>query len=397
MKITFLGNFYVSFSSENHHALSLESLGHDVVKLQENRATTQTILNIALKGDLFIWVHTHGWETKGSRTLKEVFNILRASKIPTISYHLDLYMGIERWNEYKDSELFDIDYFFTVDPQMAKWLNENTRVKGHFMPAGVYDKECYLVEVIKPAKDIAFIGSRGYHEEWPWRHQLIDWLKETYGDKFEHWGGDGKGVIRGRQLNILYAATKIIIGEFINFLTSEPCSGFDFQFVCALDNKQTLGMTLLEHRIAPNTFSSMSYFHVSSETVSKTPAAEVPALLIRMSTRPWASATFSNSESMSAWLVMSAGTVITSPPVAASISWAAFARFSGRLAHITTFTPSWDRLMAAALPIPSLAPVITATLPVSPISMRYISSRLVACPDRAKHFALVYTIRQEGP
>ena len=74
MKITFLGNFYVSFSSENHHALSLESLGQTVIKIQENRATTQTILDNALKSQLFIWVHTHGWETKSKRTLEEVFN-----------------------------------------------------------------------------------------------------------------------------------------------------------------------------------------------------------------------------------------------------------------------------------------------------------------------------------
>lgn len=215
MRITFLGNFEVSFSSENHHALSLESLGHDVIKLQENRATTQEILDNALKSQLFIWVHTHGWETRGHRTLKEVFNILRASKVPTISYHLDLYMGIERWNEYKDSELFNIDHFFTVDPQMAKWLNENTKVKGHFVPAGVYDKECYI-DNVPITKDVIFVGSRGYHPEWKWRPQIIDWLKETYKDRFEHWGGDGLGVVRGKELNKLYAETKIVIGDTLS-------------------------------------------------------------------------------------------------------------------------------------------------------------------------------------
>jgi hypothetical protein len=38
--IVFLGNFEVSYSSENHHAKSLESLGYTVEKLQEKKATS---------------------------------------------------------------------------------------------------------------------------------------------------------------------------------------------------------------------------------------------------------------------------------------------------------------------------------------------------------------------
>ena len=213
MKITFLGNFDVPFSSENHHALSLESLGHEVIKLPEQRASYAGIIANAVNSDLFIWVHTHGWKIdKMDYAIKQI----QIARVPTLSYHLDLYMGIKRWDEYKDSELFDLDYFFTVDPQMADWLNKNTKVKGYFMPAGVYDKECYIYEGFSPIKDVVFVGSRGYHEEWAWRPKLIDWLKETYKDKFEHWGGDGKGVIRGRELNILYASTKIVIGDTLS-------------------------------------------------------------------------------------------------------------------------------------------------------------------------------------
>jgi hypothetical protein len=59
--IVFLGNFEVSYSSENHHANSLESLGHTVTKLQERKVKTECILERALNSDLFIWVHKHGW------------------------------------------------------------------------------------------------------------------------------------------------------------------------------------------------------------------------------------------------------------------------------------------------------------------------------------------------
>ena len=79
--IVFLGNFEVSYSSENHHASSLESLGHTVTKLQERKAKTQTILEKALESDLFIWVHTHGWETVGNITMDDVLKQLNAAEI----------------------------------------------------------------------------------------------------------------------------------------------------------------------------------------------------------------------------------------------------------------------------------------------------------------------------
>jgi len=71
-RIVFLGNFEVEYSSENHHAKSLEALGHTVEKLQERVARTEVILNHALNSDLFIWVHTHGWKTTGKITMDSV-------------------------------------------------------------------------------------------------------------------------------------------------------------------------------------------------------------------------------------------------------------------------------------------------------------------------------------
>jgi hypothetical protein len=65
-KIAFLGNFEVTYSSENHHAKSLESLGHTVKKMQEKKIRSEDILHIASKSDLFVWVHTHGWQTAGN-------------------------------------------------------------------------------------------------------------------------------------------------------------------------------------------------------------------------------------------------------------------------------------------------------------------------------------------
>jgi len=223
MLIAFYGNFGVSYSSESHHAASLESLGHQVIRIQEPERSIRRLIEVASgKLDMFVWVKTHGWETPG---MERVIEVLRDRRIPVVSYHLDLYMAIPgRWQRYRDDPyMMGLDHFFTVDPKMADWLNENTPVRGHFLPAGVYDRECYISDEPSPhANDVVFVGSKGYHPEWPWRRQLIDWLRSTYGEHFTHVGGDGDtGTLRGDDLNRMYANSKVAVGDTL-------CMGYDY-------------------------------------------------------------------------------------------------------------------------------------------------------------------------
>jgi hypothetical protein len=211
--IAFLGNFRVDYTTEFHHAASLNALGHNVIRLQETQATSEDILKIALQSDLFVWVHTHGWKTPGDLTMDRVLKRLKSKNIPTMTYHLDLWLGLGRESDLdKDPVYKYIDHFFTVDKQMANWFNKNTEVKGHYLPAGVFHEECY----IKPSRkilDVIFVGSKGYHQEWPYRPKLVNWLQSTYKKRFRHYGRDGLKSIRGAELNSVYAATKVVVGD----------------------------------------------------------------------------------------------------------------------------------------------------------------------------------------
>ncbi len=233
MRIAFLGNFQVDYTSETHHVKSLESLGHKVFRLQESKVNASHVLSTAKQCDAFIWVHTHGWRTPGD--MRMVLRQLRQRGIPSLSYHLDLWMGLKRQRDMKHDVVWDIEHFFTVDKLMADYLNETTKTKGHYVAAGVFGEECYLptrynkenfytkgmfeaLRYVGWDRDLIFVGSKGYHDEWQYRTLLIDWLQGNY-PQFELWGGDGKGVIRGKELNNLYATTKIVIGDTlcINF------------------------------------------------------------------------------------------------------------------------------------------------------------------------------------
>lgn len=214
MRLAFLGNFGCAWSSETHHAASLEELGCEVVRMQEPKVPADQIIAEAEQSDALIWVHTHQWDTLH---IDKALARLKQRGIPVVTYHLDAYMQIpDRWARYQsDPYMLALDHFFTVDACQADWLNANTSVRGHYLPPGVYGAECYISDQSSPyANDVVFVGSYGYHKSYSMRPRLLDWLKQTYGDRFTHAGGDsGTGPIRGDDLNRLYASSKVVVGD----------------------------------------------------------------------------------------------------------------------------------------------------------------------------------------
>lgn len=223
MNIVFLGNFGVDFSSESHYLKTLRDLGHTVYPLQEGKTNSSQILKRAVEADLFLWVHTHEWVTEG---MAEVLEILKEEGVPTVGYHLDLWLGIEREKDLRTDPYWNIEYFFSVDQLMVDLLNTTEGMpKAFFLPAGVFKNECYISQNHRPEYkyDVVFTGSGNYHKEWPYRKELILWLRNNYGDRFGHFGSGGEPNVRGQDLNDLYANAKIVIGDTL-------CKGFNYPY-----------------------------------------------------------------------------------------------------------------------------------------------------------------------
>lgn len=223
MRILIYGNFSVDYTSENHYAKTLEALGHTVVRLQENTVRTEQVVFQSRRADVFVWIHSHGFKNTGRYSMERVLYDMKCRGVITVGYHLDLYMGLERWAEYENHPYFKVQHFFTVDKLMADWLNNNTETKGHFLEAGVFEPECRQ-GIYKPelANDIVFTGAKKYHQEWPYRPKLINFLQDTYQDKFSHYGPDGIKTVRGDELNNLYASSKIVVGDTLNIGFNYP-------------------------------------------------------------------------------------------------------------------------------------------------------------------------------
>jgi hypothetical protein len=214
VRIAFCGNFSVSYCSEVHHARSLEALGHEVRRLQEGGYGEQ-ILRQSYGADIFVWVHSHGCRPTQSMPITTVLHQLQARGVKTCTFHLDLYHGIPgRFAEYQQHPyMTELDHFFSVDPPLVDWLNSNTRTKAHYLTAGVLAEECYMADPGDVTYPVIFVGSYNYHSEWPYRRQLIDWLKQTYSDTFTAFGGDFGGTVREHELNQVYANSKVVVGD----------------------------------------------------------------------------------------------------------------------------------------------------------------------------------------
>ena len=174
MRIAYIGNFEPRHSTENHVRLSLEHLGHEVLRVQENRTSMDQLELLLPQADLVLYTRT--WGLPGAPML-DLWQRLKERDIPTVSYHLDLYRGLARTDLYErlaplgitspaDDPFWRTEFCFTVDgdPDSALWFQEQG-INHYWMRAGVYHAECYRVAV--PERyPVLFCGSYGYHKEW---------------------------------------------------------------------------------------------------------------------------------------------------------------------------------------------------------------------------------------
>lgn len=214
-RIGFIGNFQVSFSTENERKWAFEKLGHEVVTFQENKTTAMQLLSEMKNLDVLIYSHTHD-PSYVIKDLKEVFKIYKDNGVPTVSAHLDRWLWLDRVKDMGEEATWFTEYVFMADasPEAAEKYDE-LGLNWYYLKPAVSEKDCYMAEPDreKYPHDIVFTGSRGYHPEYPFRPKLVDFLKETYGHRFGHYGNDGIRVLREHELNVMYASSKIVVGD----------------------------------------------------------------------------------------------------------------------------------------------------------------------------------------
>jgi hypothetical protein len=207
-RIVYCGNFKPYFSTENDYRKSFEALGYKVIIFQESDLREELIgevLKACESADFLLYTRT--WADKGGIWNK----INRQSPIPTVSVHLDLYIGINREEGLAWDPFFLSDYVFSADGGHQDKFAE-LGINHFFLPPGVLAESCYRgKKVDRFCQDVIFCGSYKYHAEWDYRPLLINWLRNTFGSRFKLYGSGE--VIRGDDLNNLYESVKVIVGD----------------------------------------------------------------------------------------------------------------------------------------------------------------------------------------
>ena len=207
MKIFYVGNFREPYCTEVHIANTLNRLGHEVIRCQED---PNSIFDPVVVGSCDLFLFTRTWN---NFVTLQMLDWLREVKVPSASYHLDLYVGIQREAGLVDDPFWRTDFVFQPDGDPYSMdVFANQGINAFWMQPGVDKAECYIESTLVE-RDVIFVGSKGYHHEWPYRGQLIDFLHANYGPRFEHWGSDGMGTIRNAPLNTLYASTRVTVGD----------------------------------------------------------------------------------------------------------------------------------------------------------------------------------------
>lgn len=219
MRIVYIGNFKHSWCTEVHVSRDAERIpGVTVRRVQEPGPRKNydqfldSVERLARDADLLIYQRTWGLPT-------EAINLWRRLELggcQTISYHLDLYLGLDRERTIDNDPFWRTGVVFTADgdPDTTKQLAA-MGIDHRWMPAAIVSDEAVEATPRAQHAQVVFVGSRGdqYHPEWPWRSTLVDGLAARYGSRFERWPRETRGQLRGVALNRYYSSATCVVGD----------------------------------------------------------------------------------------------------------------------------------------------------------------------------------------
>lgn len=227
MTIGYIGNFEPPYSTENDVRKAFEHLGHEVIQLQENHPETLSYLfDLVYRSEIDLLLITSTWDDAlDLSAMLSVYKMCADKGIPTATYHLDVFWGSDRGDrKWWLNPMFRTGYVFTAS---GDWDREyrNMGVNHTWLRPGIRHDAAHFGKFREEyACDVAFLGSNGigYHEAvWPYRKQLIDFLRDMCARNGWTWrnpGGEldkpnaGK-IDRNEDRNDFYASAKVTVGD----------------------------------------------------------------------------------------------------------------------------------------------------------------------------------------
>ena len=224
-RILYVGNFVaddpVLGTCPNAEWISktFESLGHTVTRMDEKKCTPQQVIDESKRGHDFMLVEEGRLRGDflpgdGGDILMGLFQIVRDEvDIPIMSWLTNLFYSIMRREiQIRTNPIFKSDIVFSTDGGHEEEFKRD-RVNHRCLRQGIFEPEAYMAEPDYPTEaEVGFVGAI-YDDIYPYRGELVRWLKHAYGDNFEQFGT--KGEVRYDALNRLCAKLKLIVGDSV--------------------------------------------------------------------------------------------------------------------------------------------------------------------------------------
>lgn len=223
-----IGNFAHSWCSEVHWARTLRQMGHRVLQLSEASTSAEEIERYAetTQADVLIYTRTRNIGDDADKLIA-LWRRLEAQGVRTCSFHLDLYVGIEREATIEGDPFWMTGTVFTADgsDEAADYF-KRVGVNHVWSPPAVMRDECTQGEVIDDLAErpLVFVGSEQYHHEWPNRPDLLRFLRDNWPARFARYGA-GARIMRGQDLNNLYASAWVVVGDSLCPLVTRKFDG----------------------------------------------------------------------------------------------------------------------------------------------------------------------------
>jgi hypothetical protein len=216
-QVIYVGNFSMPYSTETHLARDLEKLDCIVRRIDQAFAVADwdafrdEVFQHGRTADLCIYTKTQALPRDEAIRL---WRDLERTGCRTASFHLDLYRGLNREHEVGVDPMWLTERVFTADGGSDAWFASKGVEHRWLSPAVVSDETDIGVFDPTLAHDVVFVGKvAGYHEQWPWRRELVQTLKRSFGGRCRIWGHGDRPVMRGQRLNDLCASAKVIVGD----------------------------------------------------------------------------------------------------------------------------------------------------------------------------------------
>ena len=214
LKILYVGNFSEKSVGEPEIAYALEKLGHEVTKVDEEQGIIPKLRTMLWAREKYDFLLFAKFRVGTHEEIRDFLRDLRGIKIPSVCWLFDLYWGYRRENEiaYNMSPWTGADIVLTTDGgHDDKWKKYG--IKHFLLRQGIDERVEMGTPTFDTKAEIGFVGSRLTWAGWPYRGTLLDFLSVAYGNKFQHFGSDGR--LRHEELGNLLATLKITICDTV--------------------------------------------------------------------------------------------------------------------------------------------------------------------------------------